>query len=255
MASKVTPWYKKKRVSQVQSDYAYQHTQSVRTKQQTAVRKSSSTSVSQVKAQATQAMAEQSYTVPVFRQRTAEEGTEEYQRVSTNVEKGLIVIQEELHRMRMVTKARVDSLAIQREVNEMMYRRKDSLEEIPRMPDFLVALRPHTVWEKTPVRLFCTVEGTPRPVVKWYKGGVPVDPLSAPGKYKIENKYGVHGLVISRYAPQNPKHSAGLRSFQGYNNSVEEDFNFLHIKRATTGTIKVMFIEHISYTQATLNRV
>lgn len=32
-----------------------------------------------------------------------------------------------------------------------------------------------------------------------YKGGVPVDPLSAPGKYKIENKYGVHGLIISRY--------------------------------------------------------
>ncbi|KAM6941925.1 myomesin-2-like [Lycodopsis pacificus] len=202
MASKVTPWYKKKSVSQVKSDYAYQHTQSVRTRQQTAVRKSSSTSVSQVKvkAQATQAMAELSYTIPVFRQRTAEEGTEEYQRVSTNVEKGLTVIQEELHRMRMVTKARVDSLAVQREVNEMMYRRKDSLEEIPRMPDFLVALRPHTVWEKTPVQLFCTVEGTPRPIVKWYKGGVPVDPLSAPGKYRIENKYGVHGLIISRCA-------------------------------------------------------
>lgn len=200
MASKVTPWCKKKSVSQVKSDYAYHHTQSVRTRQQTAVRKSSSTSVSQVKVQATQAMAELSYTIPVFRQRTAEVGTEEYQRVSTNVEKGLIVIQEELHRMRMVTKARVDSLAIQREVNEMMYRRKDSLEEIPRMPDFLVALRPHTVWEKTPVKLFCTVEGTPRPVVKWYKGGVPVDPLSAPGKYKIENKYGVHGLIISRCA-------------------------------------------------------
>lgn len=31
-----------------------------------------------------------------------------------------------------------------------------------------------------------------------YKGGVPVDPLSAPGKYKIENKYGVHSLIISR---------------------------------------------------------
>lgn len=28
---------------------------------------------------------------------------------------------------------------------------------------------------------------------------MPVDPLSAPGKYKIENKYGVHGLIISRY--------------------------------------------------------
>lgn len=49
----------------------------------------------------------------------------------------------------------------------MMNRRTDLLEEIPRMPDFLVALRPHTVWEKTPVKLFCTVQGNPRPIVKW----------------------------------------------------------------------------------------
>uniref|UniRef100_A0A8C2WK87 Myomesin 2a n=1 Tax=Cyclopterus lumpus TaxID=8103 RepID=A0A8C2WK87_CYCLU len=161
-------------------------------------RKSSSTSVSQVHAQATEAMAEQAYTIPVFRQRTADEGTEEYLRVSTNVEKGLTVIQDEIHRMRMATKAQVESLAIQREVKSMMYRRADLTDEIPKMPDFLVALRPHTVWEKTPVRLFCTVQGNPRPIVKWYKGGVPVDPLSAPGKYKMENKYGVHGLIISR---------------------------------------------------------
>lgn len=48
--------------------------------------------------------------------RTADEGTEEYQRVSTNVGKGLTVIQDELHRMRMATKATVESLALQREV-------------------------------------------------------------------------------------------------------------------------------------------
>lgn len=36
--------------------------------------------------------------------------------MSTNVGKGLAVIQEELHRMRMATKAQVDSLEIQREV-------------------------------------------------------------------------------------------------------------------------------------------
>uniref|UniRef100_A0A8C9ZK97 Myomesin 2a n=1 Tax=Sander lucioperca TaxID=283035 RepID=A0A8C9ZK97_SANLU len=83
----------------------------------------------------------------------------------------------------------------------MMYKKTDVLEDIPKLPDFLVALRPHTVWEKTPVKLFCTVQGNPRPIVKWYKGGVPVDPLTAPGKYKIENKYGVHSLIISRYVP------------------------------------------------------
>ncbi|KAM7394720.1 hypothetical protein PAMP_021506 [Pampus punctatissimus] len=195
MASKVIPWYKKKHVSQVKTDYAYHHTKSV-VKQQTE-RKSSSKSVSKVQAQATEAMAEPAYTIPAFRQRTAEE-TEEYQRVTKNVGKGLAVIQEELHRMRISTKAQVDSLAIQKEVRDMMSKRSDLVDEIPKMPDFLLALRPHTVWEKTPVKLFCTVQGNPRPVVQWYKGGVPVNPVNAPGKYKIENKYGVHSLIISR---------------------------------------------------------
>ncbi|XP_068177887.1 myomesin-2 isoform X8 [Antennarius striatus] len=195
MPYKVTPWYRRKRGTQVKTDYACQHTRSV-VKHRTE-RKSSCKSVSQVQAQATEAMAEPAYTIPEFRQRTTE-GTEEYQRVATNVSKGLSVIQEEIHRMRMVTKAQVDSLAIQREVKERMTKRTDWLDEIPKMPDFVLALRPHTVWEKTPIKLFCTVQGNPRPVVKWYKGGVPVDPLSAPGKYKIENKYGVHSLIISR---------------------------------------------------------
>lgn len=52
------------------------------------------------------------------------EGTEEYQRVTTNVGKGLTVIQQELHRMRMATKAQVDSLAIQREVRSPTFYQK-----------------------------------------------------------------------------------------------------------------------------------
>uniref|UniRef100_A0A8C9ZC25 Myomesin 2a n=1 Tax=Sander lucioperca TaxID=283035 RepID=A0A8C9ZC25_SANLU len=52
-------------------------------------------------------------------------------------------------------------------VRNMMYKKTDVLEDIPKLPDFLVALRPHTVWEKTPVKLFCTVQGNPRPIVKW----------------------------------------------------------------------------------------
>lgn len=53
------------------------------------------------------------------------------------------------------------------QVKDMMAKRVDFLDEIPKMPDFVVALRPHTVWEKTPVKLFCTVQGNPRPIVKW----------------------------------------------------------------------------------------
>lgn len=41
--------------------------------------------------------------------------------MSTNVGKGLAVIQEELHRMRMATKAQVDSLEIQREVRRTLH--------------------------------------------------------------------------------------------------------------------------------------
>ncbi|XP_062282336.1 M-protein, striated muscle [Scomber scombrus] len=197
MASNVISWQKKKHASHVKTDYAYHHTKSA-VKHHTE-RKSSSKSVSKEHAHATTAMAEPAYTIPAFRQRSADE-IEEYQRVSTNVGKGLAVIQEEISRIRISTKAHVESLAMQREVKDMMYTKVISLDEIPKLPDFVVALRPHTVWEKTPVKLFCTVQGNPRPIVKWYKGGAPVDPLSAPGKYRIENKYGVHSLIISRCA-------------------------------------------------------
>lgn len=38
-----------------------------------------------------------------------------------------------------------------------------------------------------------------------YKNNVAIEPLSAPGKYKIENKYGVHSLIISRYNLTHPQ--------------------------------------------------
>ncbi|XP_065097677.1 myomesin-2 isoform X2 [Paramisgurnus dabryanus] len=142
-------------------------------------------------------MEEQAYTVPTFRER-APEGMEEYQRVATNFERNLVQIQQELHRMKVVTHEQVENIEITKEVRAMMPNWKEVLPEVPRAPDFLVSLRAHTVWEKTPVKLFCTVSGKPVPIVKWYRNDVAVDPLSVPGKYKIENKYGVHSLIISR---------------------------------------------------------
>lgn len=53
------------------------------------------------------------------------------------------------------------------QVKQMMTKRVEVLDELGRMPDFIIALRPHTVWEKTPIKLFCTVQGNPRPIVKW----------------------------------------------------------------------------------------
>ncbi|XP_046899432.1 myomesin-2 isoform X3 [Hypomesus transpacificus] len=195
MATKVMPLYQEKHVTQISNDYRSIHSKHV-VKEHTS-RKSNFKSVNQVQAKATEAMAEPAYTIPVFRQRNADE-VDEYQRVSSHVGKGLAAIQQELHRMRVATKTQVENIAIKNEVKLMMTKTVELCEEAHKLPDFLVPLRPHTVWEKTPVKLFCTVQGHPRPFVKWYKGGVLVDPLSAPGKYKIESKYGVHSLIISR---------------------------------------------------------
>nr|XP_046166890.1 myomesin-2-like isoform X5 [Oncorhynchus gorbuscha] len=195
MATKVMHFNQKKHVSHV--SHHSSHTTKHVVKEHSS-RKSSSRSVNQVQhTHATEAMAEPAYTVPAFRQRSADE-IEEYQRVSSHVGKGLASIQKELHRMKVATKTQVENIAITREVQEMMHKKMTLSTETDKAPDFMVALRPHTVWEKTLVKLFCTVGGHPRPIVKWYKGGKPVDPLSAPGKYKMESKYGVHSLIISR---------------------------------------------------------
>ncbi|XP_051769041.1 myomesin-2 isoform X5 [Ctenopharyngodon idella] len=162
-------------------------------------RKSSSQVVKKKQVQATEAMAEPAYTVPAFRER-APEGMQEYQRVAAHFGRDLVQLQQELHRMKVATQEQVKNIEITREVKGMMPLRKDIPAEVPKAPDFLVSLRSHTVWEKTPVKLFCTVSGQPNPIVKWYRNNVAIEPLSAPGKYKIENKYGVHGLIISRCA-------------------------------------------------------
>uniref|UniRef100_A0A8C6KLZ1 Myomesin 2 n=1 Tax=Nothobranchius furzeri TaxID=105023 RepID=A0A8C6KLZ1_NOTFU len=69
-------------------------------------------------------------------------------------------------------------------------------EPMVRGPQFIIRLRSHTVFENTPIKLFCTVEGFPMPVVKWYRDGVIMD-LSS-GRYLIEAKGGSHSLMIPR---------------------------------------------------------
>uniref|UniRef100_A0AAY4A0Y8 Myomesin 1 n=1 Tax=Denticeps clupeoides TaxID=299321 RepID=A0AAY4A0Y8_9TELE len=65
-------------------------------------------------------------------------------------------------------------------------------------PEFVIKPRSHTVWEKQCVRLHCTISGWPEPRVVWYKNNVSIDPLSSPGKYKVESSYNVHSLEINR---------------------------------------------------------
>ncbi|CAK6954978.1 M-protein%2C striated muscle [Scomber scombrus] len=69
-------------------------------------------------------------------------------------------------------------------------------EHMIRGPSFLVRLRSHTVFEHTPIKLCCSVEGFPMPIVKWYKDGVILDMSS--GKYLMGSKSGIHTLEIPR---------------------------------------------------------
>ncbi|XP_041670306.1 M-protein, striated muscle isoform X2 [Cheilinus undulatus] len=65
-------------------------------------------------------------------------------------------------------------------------------------PEFVIKPRSHTVWEKQCVRLHCTISGWPDPRVVWYKNNVAIDPVTCPGKYKLESKYSVHSLEINK---------------------------------------------------------
>uniref|UniRef100_A0A672L2F7 Myomesin-2-like n=1 Tax=Sinocyclocheilus grahami TaxID=75366 RepID=A0A672L2F7_SINGR len=132
----------------------------------------------------------------------APEGMQEYQRMATHFGRDLVQLQLELHRMKVATKEQVHNIEITREVNIILnislfskylnvrpkmiilssfahsrvvipnlpafFLLKDYPVEVPKAPDFLISLRAHTVWEKTPVKLFCTVSGQPNPIVKWF---------------------------------------------------------------------------------------
>uniref|UniRef100_A0A670YN90 Myomesin 2 n=1 Tax=Pseudonaja textilis TaxID=8673 RepID=A0A670YN90_PSETE len=113
--------------------------------------------------------------------------------------KSLAALEDELRIARLLAREQLDKVAIQRMVEEKMALERYVAEEsIIRAPEFLVRLRSHTVWERMSVRLYCTVQGFPTPVVQWYKNEELITPASEPGKYTIESKYGVHVLDINR---------------------------------------------------------
>ncbi|KAM6463846.1 myomesin-2 isoform 2-T3 [Liasis olivaceus] len=113
--------------------------------------------------------------------------------------KSLTALEEELHIARLRAREQLDKVDIQRMVEERMALERYEVEDsISRAPEFLVRLRTHTVWEKMPVRLYCTVQGFPTPIVQWYKNHQLITPASDPGKYTVESKYGVHMLEINR---------------------------------------------------------
>ncbi|XP_026176247.1 M-protein, striated muscle [Mastacembelus armatus] len=89
------------------------------------------------------------------------------------------------------TQARIQDVVRRKVVEKYVHE-----EPMIRGPKFLVRLRSHTVFGNTPIKLFCTVEGFPMPIVKWYKDDVILDISS--GRYLVKAKGGIHSLEISR---------------------------------------------------------
>uniref|UniRef100_A0A8B9IFY9 Myomesin-1 n=1 Tax=Anser cygnoides TaxID=8845 RepID=A0A8B9IFY9_ANSCY len=77
------------------------------------------------------------------------------------------------------------------------FHKKLNQDKLLHPPEFIIKPRSHTVWEKQNVKFHCTVAGWPEPRVTWYKNNVPIDVQTHPGKYTIENRYGLHSLEIS----------------------------------------------------------
>ncbi|XP_056413006.1 myomesin-3 [Hyla sarda] len=87
------------------------------------------------------------------------------------------------------------------EIAEENSRRNKEFRELcaRRAPMFWIPLRPHCVWERMSVVLVCTVLGTPKPTIQWFKNGQPIElKTSPPGKYRILNEFGMLTLEIRR---------------------------------------------------------
>lgn len=97
-------------------------------------------------------------------------------------------------------RVRTDHKASYRRAEEKSRQMKEFRELCARRaPMFWIPLRAHCVWERMSVTLACTVMGTPRPSVQWFKNGQLIElRTSPPGKYRILNEYGMLTLEIRR---------------------------------------------------------
>ncbi|XP_048183337.1 myomesin-3 [Corvus hawaiiensis] len=109
-------------------------------------------------------------------------------------------MEEEVIRTCRLLRVRADRKGLRRKAMEKACLEKEFLElRSGRAPMFWIPLRAHAVWERMDVTLACTVLGSPVPQATWYKNGIPIDPRRAPaGKYKMQNKFGMLTLHISR---------------------------------------------------------
>ncbi|KAM3933469.1 myomesin-3 isoform 2-T2 [Leptodactylus fuscus] len=97
-------------------------------------------------------------------------------------------------------RVRADRRALHEKAKEKSRQNKEFRELCSRRaPMFWIPLRAHCVWERMSVTLVCTVLGTPKPTVQWFKNGQPIElKTSPPGKYRILNEFGTLTLEIRR---------------------------------------------------------
>uniref|UniRef100_UPI00398EE294 myomesin-2 isoform X2 n=1 Tax=Pristiophorus japonicus TaxID=55135 RepID=UPI00398EE294 len=139
------------------------------------------------------------YTMPPFRIRKGEEHQHKAKAQTFLYGTKLWAMEEEIARLKRSTHEHVEMMALKRmEEERSAVQRHVREDSICRAPEFLVRLRSHTVWENSFVKLCCTVQGFPTPLVRWYKDDVYIDQTSQPGKYRMESYYGVHSLEINR---------------------------------------------------------
>ncbi|XP_048387016.2 myomesin-2 isoform X2 [Stegostoma tigrinum] len=139
------------------------------------------------------------YTVPPFRSREGEEEEVKPKPRAFLYGTKLREMEAEISKLKRSAHEQADMLALTRmEEERAAVQRHVREDSMCRAPEFLVRLRSHTVWENSFVKLFCTVQGFPTPLVRWYKDDVYIDQTSEPAKYRMESYYGVHSLEINR---------------------------------------------------------
>ncbi|KAM8780474.1 myomesin-1 isoform 1-T1 [Rhynchonycteris naso] len=99
---------------------------------------------------------------------------------------------------KVAVREKAEYLSLRKTLEETeAFHRKLNEDHLLHAPEFVIKLRSHTVWEKENVKLHCSVSGWPEPRVTWYKNQVPINVHANPGKYIIENRYGMHTLEIN----------------------------------------------------------
>nr|XP_033789856.1 myomesin-1 isoform X2 [Geotrypetes seraphini] len=99
---------------------------------------------------------------------------------------------------RTAIRDKAEYLALKRTLAETEeYHKKLNEDSLLHAPEFHIKPRSHTVWEKQNMKFHCTVSGWPAPRVTWYKNYVPINDQTHPGKYIIDDRYGIHSLQIN----------------------------------------------------------